>query len=171
MKICNNEPAWINPKLKSSIRQRQKALAKGNQAQFKKLRNQVNRRRKRNAEVFSSAPKWVNQNIPNQISGGNRRSLFAVWTLSHPTNNFDHLLSSTEGNPSNSNSLTALANSINQAFLAAMAPFQPLTSEPGTSEDPPLPVSPNSVITEYSVFSQLALLKTSKASGPDDLPS
>ena len=84
MKICNNEPAWINPKLKSSIRQRQKALAKGNQAQFKKLRNQVNRRSKRNAEVFSSAPKWVNQNIPNQISGGNRRSLFAVWTLSHP---------------------------------------------------------------------------------------
>ena len=33
MKMCNNEPAWINPQLKSLILQRQKALAKGDQAQ------------------------------------------------------------------------------------------------------------------------------------------
>ena len=170
MKICNNEPAWINPKLKSSIRQRQKALAKGNQAQFNKLRNQVNRERKKCRGVFFrtkvSQPKYSK---PNQW-WKSAKSLCGMDPVS-PSNNFDNLLSSTEANPSNSNSLSALANSINQAFLAAMAPFQPLTSEPGTSEDPPLLVSPNSVITEYSVFSQLALLKTSKASGPDGLPS
>ena len=88
-----------------------------------------------------------------------------------PSNNFDNLLSSTEANPSNSNSLSALANSINQAFLAPMASFQPLTSEAVTFKGSALPISPDSVTTEYSVFSQLAHLKTSKAPGPDGLPS
>ena len=41
VKIYNNEPAWVTPKLKSLIHQRQKALASGNQVHFKRLRNQV----------------------------------------------------------------------------------------------------------------------------------
>ena len=52
MKIFNNEPARINPQLKSLKRQRQKALAKGHQAQFKILRNQVNRERKKCRCIF-----------------------------------------------------------------------------------------------------------------------
>ena len=60
-----------------------------------------------------------------------------------------------------------------QAFLALMASFQPLTSEPGTSEDSALPVSPDSVTTEYSVFSQLAhfCVQNIQSPGPDGLPS
>ena len=122
MKICNNEPTWINPQLKSLIRQRQKTLAKGNQAQFKNLRNQVNReRKKRRGVFFGTKVSQLKYSKPDQW-WKSVKSLCGMDPVS-PPNNFDHLLSSTEGNPSNSNSLTALANSINQAFLAPMASF------------------------------------------------
>ena len=136
------------------IRQRQKALAKGNQAQFNKLRNQVNRERKKCRGVFfRTKVSQLKYSKPNQWSKS-VKSLCGLDPVS-PPNNFDHLLSSTEGNSSqNSFYLTALANSINQAFLAPMASFQSLTSEPVTSKDSALPASHDSVITEYSVFSQ-----------------
>ena len=44
--IQPNEPAWINQKLKRLISIRQKALAKGDHAEYRVLRNRVNRERK-----------------------------------------------------------------------------------------------------------------------------
>ncbi len=66
--------------------------------------------------------------------------------------------------------LKELAERINQAFLSPMAPFATLSSR---QEDPPqIKVSAlEDVCTENSVFLQLLHLKSSKAPGPDGLPT
>jgi hypothetical protein len=67
VKIYNNEPAWVTPKLKSLIHQRQKALASGNQVHFKRLRNQVNRERKSCRGAFYTAKvKQLKESKPKQ---------------------------------------------------------------------------------------------------------
>ena len=45
-KLSINDPPWINEQLKSMIRERQRALARGDDANFRRLRNSVNRLRK-----------------------------------------------------------------------------------------------------------------------------
>ena len=44
--VYANEPPWINPTLKKLIKKRQRALNQGDHAEFKLLRNRVNRERK-----------------------------------------------------------------------------------------------------------------------------
>lgn len=83
-----------------------------------------------------------------------------------PNNDLRHLLNSGPGNPSNE-TLTDLANSINSAFLAPMQSFQPLVPEPIVLDRPNVDIR----TTEYSVFVQLSQLNSSKAPGPDGLPS
>ena len=64
-------------------------------------------------------------------------------------------------------SLKALANTINNAFLAPMNSFSPL--HPEASGDVQHTNPPT--VTEFSVLKKLTRLNPAKASGPDGIPT
>lgn len=157
-----NFKCWITPHFKSLIKQRQKALANGDAALFKVLRNRVNRERKHSkvSHLKKSKPKqWWKQ----------VKSLCGMDPIS-PSNDLRLLLNNDENILSPGDRFTNLANRINQAFLTPMASFLPLPS-PHVSCPPIEAVIFEDVTTENSGFLQLSHLKSSKAPGPDGLPT
>ena len=64
-------------------------------------------------------------------------------------------------------SLKALANTINNAFLAPMNSFSPLHPEASGDVQHTNP----SIVTEFRVLKKLTCLNPGKASGPDGIPA
>ena len=83
-------------------------------------------------------------------------------TRTDPTSILEH----TDSGPDSS--LTALANTINNAFLAApMNSFSPLHAEPSGDVQHTNPPT----VTEFCVLKKLTTLNQAKASEPDGLPA
>ena len=170
-RICNNEPPWMNHHLKSLIHKRQLALATGNKHRFNHLRNAVNRERKKcRSKFYESKVKQFKSSHPKQWW----KSIKALCGMNPVSSGstFSHLIAPSREPNLQSQSLSDLANTINQTFLSPMERFQPLCSTT------PLPITTcNSesmasalVITESQVFTKLVSIKSSKAPRPDSIP-
>lgn len=63
--IHPNEPAWVTQKLKRLVSIRQKALARGDHAEYRVLRNRVNRERKScRAKFYESKVEHLKESKP-----------------------------------------------------------------------------------------------------------
>ena len=162
-KLVVNDPPWINKQLKSMIREQQRALARGDDAKFRRLRNSVNWLRK------SCRAKYYAANVEQLRNCEPRRwwkevKKLAGMQAATRTDTISVLRNIDQGlfpNP------TALANTINKAFLAPMSIFTPLASRTSCdayhSNQPP--------ISETCVFRKITSLNPAKASGPDNIPA
>jgi hypothetical protein len=167
IKLCNNEPPWMNYHLKSLIHQRQFALASGDISKFKLLRNSVNRER---INFFEYKIKQLKSSNPKQW-WNSVKTICGMNPICR-TNDFSRLIDPSGESNSQTQSLADLANTINLSFLAPMNNFQPL----GITNT--FPMTPSSmsdtssvlVTTESEVFIKLAGINSSKASGPDQIP-
>ena len=161
-KIVSNEPTWINDHLKSLIRDRQSAFARGDSASFKRLCNQVNRLRKScRKKYYASEVEHLRNCEPRKwwtevksLSGMKSAVRSDIRSILRQINNGKDIES------------TSLANTINEAFLAPMASFTPLSAEVYSTVPPADPPS----VTEVNVFKNLSSLNATKASGPDGVP-
>ena len=121
--ISVNEAPWMNNSLKRLIRRRQKALANNNLAEYKQLRNKVNRDRKAcRAKYYDAKVKDLKACKPaqwwkeiKQLSG------FSKVERASPIADLLHLADEGE-DPRH------LANVINDAFLSPMTVFTPLVT-------------------------------------------
>ena len=163
-----NEPPWMNTTLKGLIKKRQKALNQENIREFKRLRNQINRQRKKcRAKYYENSVHHLKQCKPSawwkevkKLSGMNAIGVDSdeIVKALKPGDN----LSSTDKRD--------LANEINYAFLAPMSRYAPLSSE--TRQHVTETAQSHIVITVTSnvVFQKLVKLNPKKAHGPDNIP-
>ena len=123
--IKSNDSPWMNPTLKSLIKNRQKALNQGNIEEFKRLRNQVNRQRKIcRAKYYKSTVQHLKQcksnawwNEVKKLSG-----------MKVVEENSDKIVKALRPNDSSSCAVKKdLANEINNTFLSPMSIFAPLS--------------------------------------------
>ena len=138
--IITSEPPWLNENLKKLIRARQEALSLGDMATFRLLRNQVNRERKSSrAKYYDSRVKQLKECDPSgwwkeikKLSGMSAVSRDStVSILQH------EICDPVEPTPVN------IANVINNAFLASMSDFSPLSPDVrlATDNEPPFTVT------------------------------
>ena len=125
--IITNEPPWVSSSFKKLIRNRQKAFTQGDFMAFRKLRNQVNRDKKKvHAKNYDAKVEQLGSCAPptwwkeiKRLSG----------ITEHVSRRHDtvSMLSNIECNSDpNSPSEAELANEIIQAFLRPMKDFTPL---------------------------------------------
>ena len=149
--------------LNSLTHDRQTGFARGEEASFRRIRNRVNRLRK------SCRPKYYESKVEHLRDCAPRRWWNEVKRLggmqsatrTDPTSVLKRLDSGPDS------SLKALANTINNAFLAPMNSFSPL--HPEASGDVQHTNPPT--VTEFSVLKKLTRLNPAKASGPDGIPT
>ena len=131
----------------------------------------VNRERKKcRSKFYESKVKQLKSSHPKQWW----KSIKALCGMNpvSSASTLSHLIAPSREPNLQSQSLSDLANTINQTFLSPMEHFQPLCSTT------PLPITTcNSesmasalVITESQVFTKLVSIKSSKAPGPDSIP-
>ena len=135
--VMTNDPPWINKQLKFLIHQRQVAFARGDLVSFRSLRNRVNRLRKScRAKYYASKVEHFRNCKPRtwwkevKTLGGMKSA-----TRTEPMSVLRHV------GPGHNSGPTALANTINEGFLARMRTFTPLAQD-ATSDvcypNPPL---------------------------------
>ena len=171
--VYPNEPPWINPTLKKLIKKHQRALNQGDHAEFKLLRNRVNRERKMcRSKYYECRVQHLKECSPagwwaeiKRLGGVTNSS----GTRNKVLKSIQHHLEGVSGL-----SPTDLANHVNTAFLAPTESFEPLTYNP--FRDSSVPSLDNSasdevpVASELSVLQKLSTLNTTKAQGPDGIP-
>ena len=149
--------------LNSLTHDRQTGFARGEEASFRRLRNRVNRLRK------SCRPKYYDSKVEHLRDCAPRRWWNEVKRLggmqSATRTDLTSVLKLFDSGPDSS--LKALANTINNAFLALMNSFSPLHPEAlGDVQhtNPP-------TVTEFRVLKKLTRLNPAKALGPDGIPT
>ena len=161
------EPPWINQRLKSLIKKRQRALNSGDQAKFCRLRNLVNRERKASRGKYYS----------NKVEHLKECSPAKWWTevkklsgMSKATSAEDNIIKSLKHLcvEDTGEDVDTLANSINEGFLAPMREFQPLTGHLIGEQDSQS--VPSLVVTSAEVLKALSTINPTKAQGPDGIP-
>ena len=163
----STEPPWITSTLKELIQARQRALSRGDNQQFREIRNLVNGERKAcRAKYFiqakvehlkeSKPSAWWNE--IKKLSGCSP----AATERSYVTKSLQHLYGRSDD--------ITLAHIINKAFLSPMRSFTPLPADyvilptnSGTQQ-------PALVVSNESVYKKLMKLNRSKAHGPDGIP-
>ena len=151
-----NEPPWMNTTLKGLIRKRQKALNQKITTEFKRLRNQINRQRKKcRAKYYENSVHHLKQCKPSawwkevkKLSGMN-----VIGGTS------DEIVKALRpGDDLSSSDKIDLANEINNTFLAPMSRYAPLSSVP--RQHPIQPAQSDTVITvtPNAVFQNLLKL-------------
>ena len=168
--ITTNEPPWVSSSFKKLIRNRQKAFTQGDLMAFRKLRNQVNRERKKlRAKYYDAKVKQLESCAPATWWKEIKR-LSGISEHVSRREDMVSMLSNIERNSDpNSPGEAELANEINQAFLRPMTDFTPLlpnywqTNTDGRSEA--------FCVSEFSVFKKLIALNPNKAEGPDGIPN
>ena len=149
--------------LNSLTHDRQTGFARGEEASFRRLRNRVNRLRK------SCRPKYYESKVEHLRDCALRRWWNEVKRLggikSATRTDPISVLKRLDSGPDSS--LKALANTVNNAFLAPMNSFSPL--HPGASDD--LQHTNPPTVTEFRVLKKLTRLNPAKASGPDGIPT
>ena len=161
-----SEPPWISTRLKSLIKDRQSALRLGMMAEFRRLRNAVNRGRKIcRSKYYDGKVKHLKECSPadwwkevKRLSGKDKA------TSAH--NEVLDALKRLEGQEQSSD--IAIANMVNEALLTPMRYFSVLLDQPDHSStsvlEPPL------IVTSDSVLKKLSALNPTKAQGPDGIP-
>ena len=165
--VQTNEPPWVNQQLKGLIHSRQKALAQGDQEQYRTLRNRVNRERKAcRAKFYNSKVEHLKDCKPavwwrevKKLSGMSDAASRGV----NPATLYQHIDCGQRGSPP---STIDIANTINQAFLAPMRVFTPLSPNTSTNSDQESAFQ----VSEFSVLKKLSALNPTKATGPDGIP-
>ena len=168
--VYPNQPPWINLTLKKLIKKRQRALNQGDHAEFKLLRNRVNRERKMCRSKYCECRVHHLKECSPAVWWAEIKRLGGVTNSSGTRNNVlksiqHHLEGVSDLSP------TDLANHVNTAFLAPTVSFEPLTYNP--FRDSSVPSLDNSasnevpVASEFSVLQKLSTLNTTKAQGPD----
>ena len=160
----SNDPPWIDKQMKSLIKQRQVAFTRGDLDSFRSLRNRVNRLRK------SCRAKYYESKVEHLMNCKPRTWWKEVKTLGgmkSATKRTDPLSVLTHVQPRPNSSPTALADTVNEAFLEPMSTFTPLgpvsTVDARYSNSPP--------VSEFRVLKKLSVLNPAKSSGPDMIPS
>lgn len=159
-----NEPPWMTLKLKGLIRNRQIALSEGNDEVFRHLRNCVNRERKACRSKYYTAKVQHLKKCKPSVWWKEVKKLTGMTSSSGVcddiTKSLQHL------DEFSTASTKDLANIINEAFLTPMRGFSPLHQSghfPG--ENAAL------VVTVDSVYKKLSSLNSTKAQGPDGIPT
>ena len=128
--VYPNEPPWINSTLKKLIKKRQRALNQGDHAEFKLLRNRVNRERKmcrfkyyecrvQHLKECSPAGWWAEiKRLGGVTNSSGTKKNNVLKSIQH------HLEGVSDLSP------TDLANHVNTAFLAPTESFEPLSYNP-----------------------------------------
>jgi hypothetical protein len=164
-----NEPPWMNTTLKGLIRKRQKVLNQKSTTEFKRLRNQINRQRKKcRAKYYENSVHHLKQCKPsagwkevkklrgmNVIGGTSDEIVKALRPGDYPSRSDKR----------------DLANEINNAFLAPMARYAPLSSVPRQHFIQPAQSDTVITVTSNAVFQNLLKLNPKKDHGPDGIPS
>ena len=163
----STEPPWITSTLKELIQARQRALSRGDNQQFREIRNRVNRERKAcRAKYFiqakaehlkeSKPSSWWNE--IKKLSG----CFPASKERSYVTKSLQHLCGRSDD--------ITLANIINKAFLSPMRSFTPLPADYVILPTNSATQQPALVVSNESVYKKLMKLNRSKAHGPDGIP-
>ncbi|KAK2556678.1 hypothetical protein P5673_021229 [Acropora cervicornis] len=126
--VQTSGPRWINPSLKCLIAKRQAALHNGDTANFRRLRNKVNRERKVCRANFY---KRKVESLKNCSPSVWWKEIKKLGSMSNPDaqdrnilNSLHHLEGTTEMSPGER------ANHINRTFLSPMEKFEPLSDNP-----------------------------------------
>ena len=160
------EPPWINRKIKSLIKRRQRSLALGNRDEYRRLRNCVNRERKAcRAKYYDHQVEHLKKCSParwwkevKKLSGISKASIGKDSIIK----SLKHL----EGEDATDN---ALADRVNESFLKPMESFKPPAQRVDVSSSI-APSDPTLSISAASVFKKLSAINPSKAQGPDGIP-
>ena len=161
------EPPWIIPFLKM-IKERQRALSQGQRAEFRHLRNRINRERKVCSSKYNQSRV---QHLKECSSAAWWKGIKRLGGITTPFETRGNALKSIHHlKGAGSLTPTELANHISTAFLAPTEGFEPLTNHPfgegnDSSSNDPVPT-----VLEVSVFRKLSALNSTKAQGPDNIP-
>ena len=149
--------------LNSLTHDRQTAFVRGEEASFLRPRNRVNRLRK------SCRPKYYESKVDHLRDCAPRRWWNEVKRLRgmQSATRTDPTLILKRFDSGPESSLKALANTINNAFLAPMNSFSPLHLEASGDVQHTNP----STVTEFRVLKKLTRLNPCKASRPDGIPA
>ena len=131
--VYPNEPPWINSTLKKLIKKRQRALNQGDHAEFKLLRNRVNRERKMCRSKYYECRVHHLKECSPAVWWAEIKRLGGVTNFSGTRNN---VLKSIQHHLEGVSDLSPidLANHVNTAFLAPTVSFEPLTYNPFSGE-------------------------------------
>ncbi|PFX13546.1 Proton myo-inositol cotransporter, partial [Stylophora pistillata] len=165
-RVHSTEPPWIASTLKDLIQARQRALSRGDNQQFRGLRNRVNRERKAcRAKHFQAKVEHLKECRPSawwdeikKLSGSSP----AFTERSYVTKSLQHLYEPSDD--------ISLANTINKAFLLPMQCFSPLPADFFIIPSDSATQQPALVESNESVYNKLTKLNRSKAHGPDGIP-
>ncbi|PFX11873.1 hypothetical protein AWC38_SpisGene24261 [Stylophora pistillata] len=165
-RVHSTEPPWITSTLKDLIQARQRALSRGDNQQFRELRNRVNRERKAcRAKYFQAKVEHLKECRPSawwdeikKLSGSSP----AFTERSYVTKSLQHLYEPSDD--------ISLANTINKAFLSPMQCFSPLPADFVLIPSNSATQQPVLVVSNESVYKKLTKLNRSKAHGPDGIP-
>ena len=161
--VMSNDRPLINKQMKSLIKQRQVAFTPGDLDSFRSLRNRVDRLRKscraKNYEtkvehLMNCKPRtwWKEVKTLGSMKSATRTDPVSVLTLVQPVPN---------------SSPTALADTVNEAFVEPLSNFTPLG--PVSTADARYSNPPS--VSEFCVLKKLSVLNPAKSSGPDMIPS
>ena len=127
--VIAKEPPWINKQIKDLFHERQTAFVRGDEASFRRLRNRVSRLRNScRTKYYKSKVEHLRHGTPHRWWNEVKRLRgMPSATRTDPTLILKHVDSGPDS------SLTTLANTINNEFLAPMNSFSPL--HPEASDD------------------------------------
>ena len=165
-RVHSTEPPWITSTLKELIQARQRALSRGDDQQFREIRNRVNRERKAcRAKYFQAKVEHLKECKPsawwNEVKKLSCCSP-AFTERSYVTKSLQHLYGPSDD--------ATLANIINKAFLWPMRSFTPLPADYVIHPTNNATQQPALVVSNESVYKKLMKLNRSKAHGPDSIP-
>ncbi|XP_022780073.1 uncharacterized protein LOC111321455 [Stylophora pistillata] len=148
------------------IQARRCALSRGDNQQFRELRNRVNRERKAcRAKYFQAKVEHLKKCRPSawwdeikKLSGCSP----AFTERSYVTKSLQHLYGPSDD--------ISLANTINKAFLTPMQCFSPLPADFVITPSNSATQQPALAVSNESIYKKLTKLNRSKAHGPDGIP-
>lgn len=160
IRVHATDRPWMNSKLKSLIARRQKAFTSGNEHLFKLLRNKVNRECKRCRKIYyqnkvqdlcdTKSRDWWRE--IKQLCGTTKINKRDLKSSLHPDLIYED---------------KDLGNKINEAFVSVMENYSPLSEDVCVALENDEPIT----VTESVVLRKLREISTSRAGGPDNLPS
>jgi len=158
--VCSTDKPWVTPHFKDLVRSRQGAWKAGDQDSYKYLRNKVN---KLGAKLRSHYYQHKVNDLKKSDSRSWWRQVKHLCGLDKPSDNLQNMADNICDGDSQ-----ALAEEINNFFLSICDDLKPLD----TSLIPPQAQVPDEyIIPIETVEKLLAGIKTTKAPGPDGIPS
>jgi hypothetical protein len=162
-KYLSDKP-WVTTQFKDLIEQRQVAFMDGNEPKYKRLRNKVN---KLNKQLKGN---YYKSKVENLKSSSCKKWWTSIKQLTGSAPSGSNELESLANKLTDGNA-TELANRINQFFQAVSSDLPKPDECILPPRDPNEPIPDEYIISVVSVEKQLMRLDTSKAPGPDSIPT